>query len=109
MTLDELIEYTRKTATYPSYDSGSLEELSYLGLGLAGEAGEAVDCIKKMLRDPEDLELHYDLHEKLLYELGDLLWYWAKLVDALGYLPENVIELLVDKLEKRRYNIRHDR
>lgn len=67
------------------------------GLGLAGEAGEAADQVKKYLYHGHSLDL-----PKLKNELGDILWYVATLADALDMSLGDVAQGNVDKL-KRRY------
>ena len=53
-------------------DYGGLPPLAYLALGLAGEAGEFADHIKKVLRDGVELDL-----ASAIEELGDIAWYVA--------------------------------
>ena len=53
-------------------DYGGLPPLAYLALGLAGEAGEFADHIKKVLRDGVELDV-----EAAIEELGDIAWYVA--------------------------------
>lgn len=65
-------------------------------LGLAGEAGECCDIVKK----------HYyqdgrEVKEKVLDELGDVLWYIAETASALGFTLDQVAEHNVEKLKKR--------
>lgn len=68
-------------------------------LGLAGEAGEVVDLIKKYLYQGHPLD-----KEKLVNELGDVCWYVAVLADGLGYRLEDVMQGNVEKLRKRYPN-----
>ena len=49
--LKKFHEFTSAGAHYPDHGTKSADELTYLALGLAGETGEAVDVIKKMIRD----------------------------------------------------------
>ena len=72
------------------------ERLAYLGLGLTGEAGEAVDNLKKALYHGHDLDL-----DNLKKEMGDCLWYLANLAEALDFDLGEVAVLNIDKLEKR--------
>src|SRR5690606_41066399 len=61
--------------------------LSWNALGLAGEAGEVADLIKK--------QIYYDRGvdaEALKKELGDVLWYVAALCTHLGLTMEEVME-----------------
>lgn len=89
MEMDEYQKETGKTAQLP--DDG---EISFLALGLNGEAGEVAEKIKKSIRDGNDLEL-----EK---ELGDVLWYLSRLADELGHDLDEVAETNLDKLFDRK-------
>lgn len=65
-------------------------------LGLAGEAGECSDLLKK----------HYyqdgrNFVDDLEDELGDVLWYVAETAAALGLTLEEVAVRNVEKLKKR--------
>lgn len=72
-------------------------QIATLGLGIAGEAGEVADLIKKHLGHGHDLDW-----PKLREELGDVLWYVACLADRLGLSLSEVADANVEKL-KRRY------
>ncbi len=87
MTLEE---YQRK-AYRTLGDSG----LAILGLGIAGEAGEVADLIKKHLGHGHELN-----KLKLTKEPGDVLWYVAMIAITQGIsLDEvgdtNILKLLV--------------
>ena len=71
-------------------------ELSMMSLGIAGEAGEVLEPIKKHLYHGKDLDL-----EKMKLELGDLLWYIHGLTTLLGFTLEEVIESNITKIEDR--------
>jgi NTP pyrophosphatase (non-canonical NTP hydrolase) len=90
--------FARTTAIYPEAGMGTVPELMYLALGLAGEAGEVANHIKKVYRDGDDAARR----ERLASELGDVFWYLVRLVDALGLDPEQVIQANVDKLSGRK-------
>lgn len=77
-------------------DRPQRERLSNHALGLAGEAGEAVDLVKKHLHHGHALDL-----ERLKGELGDVLWYVAALADAAGLTLEEVAQHNVEKLRAR--------
>lgn len=66
-------------------------------LGLAGEAGEVVDLIKKFEGHGHPVDT-----AKLKEELGDLLWYVAEVASCYGLDLEAIARHNVDKL-KRRY------
>ena len=70
-------------------------------LGLAGETGEFVDKIKKVFRDKRG-KLDKATRELLVSELGDILWYLAKMAGVLGSSLEEVATKNIDKLASRK-------
>lgn len=70
----------------------------YAALGLSGETGEVVDKIKKIYYHRSDSNLTEEDREYLLLELGDVLWYWMRLCQTLGFDPMGVIDANVRKL-----------
>ena len=87
---------TIETAIYPGAGTGEDIELYYLAMGLCSEAGEVAGKVKKLLRDGV-----YD-PGNLAYEIGDCLWYCARLADAIGYDLEDILEINQNKLMKRK-------
>lgn len=65
-------------------------------MGLNGEAGEAIDILKKNMFHHHELE-----REHLVKELGDCLWYIAQSADAIGYTLEEIANINIDKLLSR--------
>mgnify|MGYP002734880131 CR=1 FL=1 len=65
-------------------------------MGLCGEAGEAIDLVKKHLAQGHELD-----KEHLIDELGDIAWYLAETAQFLGVTLEEVLERNISKLEKR--------
>jgi NTP pyrophosphatase (non-canonical NTP hydrolase) len=65
-------------------------------LGLAGESGECCDLIKKHIGHGHDQD-----KDKLVKELGDVLWYVAGLAHLLGVSLSEVAQVNIDKLAKR--------
>lgn len=61
------------------------ERLAYLGLGLASEAGELADHLKRLLRDESADPAGFT------EELGDIAFYWAALCHAAGASPDDVL------------------
>lgn len=96
MNANSYQQWTISTAIYPGAGTGNDAELSYLGLGLNGEAGEVADKIKKHLRDGK-LDIG-----GIVYELGDVCWYIARLAESLGYSLEDILEINHSKLESRK-------
>lgn len=96
MNISEYLLLTRKTAIYSRNTA-----LEYLTLGLASEAGEVSGVVKKYIRQDYDFDTAKD---KLSKELGDVIWYWARLCDELGLNPEEVMESNINKLLNRQVN-----
>jgi NTP pyrophosphatase (non-canonical NTP hydrolase) len=74
------------------------ERLTNFSMGLVGETGEVVDCIKKILYHGHDLDLNRD---KLKIELGDLMWYVATLATTAGLSLEEIAVANIEKLKTR--------
>lgn len=98
MTLNDYQKEALSTAVY-----GSGSKIIYPTLGLAGEAGEVADKVKKVLRDNNG---EFDEWRKLQIaaEIGDVLWYIAALTNDLGYTMEDIAKLNLGKLKSRREN-----
>lgn len=75
------------------------EHLGNAACGLAGEAGEVVDIIKKHLYQEKSLDLG-DLKK----EMGDVLWYMSYLALTLGVDLNSVIQGNIEKLTARYPN-----
>lgn len=91
---------TDGTAIYPEAGSGSKIALAYVGLGL-GEVGEVQGKLKKIIRD-DNGKLTQEKREALAGELGDVLWYCARLATELGYTLGDIAEANLSKLEDRK-------
>lgn len=78
-------------------------ELIYPALGLAGETGEVVERVKKIIRDREGQPTEED-RAYLELELGDVLWYIAKFCNVLNLKLDDVITANVDKINDRKIN-----
>lgn len=88
----------RQTAIYPNKDS--VDGLCYTSLGL-GEAGEFQNQVKKILRDDNKV-LTEERRQKLIDELGDILWYVANCASELNIDLSEVASRNVDKLFSRK-------
>lgn len=75
--------------------------LTYYALGLAGESGECVDKIKKIIRD-QDGVVRLENLSPLLLEMGDVLWYLTMLANELNFSLETVALGNLDKLAHRK-------
>lgn len=98
MTLNE---YQQKAATTSKGTLIGGSPLPYIGLGLAGEAGEVADRIKKVWRDNDGTATPAD-KIALLLEGGDCLWYLAALCTALGITLEEMAQENIKKLASRQ-------
>ena len=61
-------------------------------LGICGEAGEAVDLIKKTLYHGKDFA---EMRERMNGELGDLLYYAAMLAHEYGWKLDDILRTIV--------------
>ena len=99
MDLNKYQNFTSTTAVYPKEQEDSFViELLYLGNGLAGEAGEVSNLIKKFHRDGSSAEKE----NKLVAELGDVMWYLSEICNTLGITLEEVMEEIMHKLADRQ-------
>jgi len=95
----ELSEYQRRsrgTAAYPRE-----AWLAYPALGLAGEAGEVAEHVKKAIRD-DGGEISSERRGAMAKELGDVLWYLAQLATELELDLDEVAGANLDKLLSRQ-------
>ena len=96
MNFEEYQTEARQTALYPR----RMANLEYPTLGLAGEAGEVANIVKKIQRDSGGV-ITEETRGKLLDELGDVLWYVSACADELGLTLTQIADYNVAKLAKR--------
>ena len=94
LTINEYQELALRTESH-DYTCDNPRLLQGL-MGLNGEAGEALDILKKHL-----FHGHWLDRVHLAKELGDVAWYLAISADALGYKLEDIFQMNIDKLAKR--------
>ncbi len=95
MDINDYQQFTRTTDKYPE---GT--KLLTLALGLAGEAGEVGNELKKVYRD-EGGSLTRPRVVRMMDELGDCVWYVARLASELGFSMSDVLAHNVEKLQRR--------
>lgn len=83
MTPQEYLEFTRTTAARQTSSISDWDWARYVRLGLISEIGEVAGQVKRFIRDDGGV-LTDERREKLLDELGDVLWYWAQWSDGMG-------------------------
>jgi|TARA_R110002020_G_scaffold358247_2_gene570505 NTP pyrophosphatase (non-canonical NTP hydrolase) len=95
--LNRYQEEAWETAIYPHQG----DNLYYPALGLAGEAGEVCNKIKKIMRDQEGVLTPEQKHE-IAQELGDVMWYIAALATELNSHLGCIASDNMDKLTSRK-------
>lgn len=98
MTANEYQKLALRTANRRAYPTKTCQLEEGL-MGLNGEAGEAIDILKKFLFQDHELD---KVH--LAKELGDIAWYLALSADALGYDLETILNMNIEKLRLRYPN-----
>ena len=96
MKFSEYEELVKETAIYPE-----THRILYPALGMAGEAGEVANKVKKIIRDgikdqPEDWR------QQIAKEIGDVLWYCAALAYDLNVPLSLIAAQNKDKLLARK-------
>jgi len=97
MTFKEYQKLSRKTAIYPDLNKNFI----YPTLGLAGETGEVVENIKKIVRDKNKL-IDKKTKSELSKELGDVLWYLSQLAAELNISLDEIAVKNIEKLQSRK-------
>ena len=97
MDIETYAAWAAKIAQIPAGGTMDRERLSYLALGLTGEAGEVADHVKKLLRDGEAAWSP----AKVAEELGDVIFGWAALCAAVGRSPSDILAASRAKIEAR--------
>ena len=96
MNLNDYQKQAHTTAKYVKIG----EEYVYPTLGLAGEAGELANKVKKIFRDKGG-KIDEETKEALKLELGDILWYVAEIATVLNIPLEDVANANLQKLASR--------
>ena len=96
MTFEEYQKLSRKAALYPNAGSNFV----YPTLGLAGEAGEVAEKIKKVIRDKNSV-VSEETKIEIAKELGDVLWYATQIAAELGLSLDSIADSNIKKLYSR--------
>lgn len=96
MELNKYQKEAKKTAVWPS-----IFGIIYPTLALSGEAGEFSEQVKKMLRD-DGAVITPERRERMIAELGDILWYISAIADELNVNLDDVATENLQKLENRK-------
>lgn len=92
---------TRKTDVGVAPEHGLHPGWVYYILGAAGETGELVEKIKKHFRDDYG-KMTDEKRDEIIKEVGDVLWYLARLVDTFGIDFNDVAKENIKKLLDRK-------
>lgn len=96
LRVDDFDDYQRLAGITANPKLDPKMNLAVLSLGIAGEAGEVADYVKKHLGHDHDLD-----REKLKKELGDVLWYISTLASANDLSLQDVAQTNINKLAAR--------
>ena len=88
-------------------DSASKEDLAkmlrifYATTGLAGEAGEVANKVKKILRDNRGV-VDDEVRQRILGELGGVAWYLNAAAEEFDFRIEDVLNYNYDQITDRQ-------
>lgn len=98
MNFEEYQKTIENFAVYPR--ENELAAISYLALGLNGEAGEVAEQVKKAIRN--DGFLSDERRVNITQELGDVLWYITRIAIEFDVAMADVAAANIEKLENRK-------
>lgn len=89
-------EYQKLASRTYKKENNCEEQLLEGVMGVAGEAGEVVEELKKALFQGHTLK-----PTKIIKEIGDVLWYCALVCDSVGVDLEYAAKININKLKER--------
>lgn len=101
VTSDESRDFVALSDRLVALDSQgiNIERLLTGAVGLSAEAGELMEIVKKLIFQGKPVNEETIFHMKR--ELGDVMWYVMQVLMALDTSLEEVVEMNVEKLQKR--------
>ena len=90
----------RASATDHTTNNDPVFSRMYLSMGLAGETGEVIEKMKKVVRNDSGI-VSDEKKAELKKEMGDVLWYLSQLSKSLGISFNDVAEANLQKLADR--------
>jgi NTP pyrophosphatase (non-canonical NTP hydrolase) len=106
LTFEEYQRHSAATAKYPKVfvqqEDGSMLEATYIypAFGLGGESGEALEKVKKLIRDQRGV-VDEAARAAIAKELGDVLWYVSAICKEFQLDMGDVAQGNLDKLASR--------
>ena len=101
MDFNEYQNLTEKTDLKTGIEEGLNPPWLYYALGLSGETGELIDKFKKVFRDNKGV-ITEETRDNIIKEFGDILWYLSRLTAAFDISFNDVAQINIDKLFKRK-------
>lgn len=119
MDIKEYQEKTKETAVYYRWFSGirvfevndgntthnENQEIEmdwlYPVIGLAGETGELLNKLKKIIRDGANQQSK-EFKQKISDEIGDIMWYVSQTCNEFGLDLEEILCKNIEKLQSRK-------
>jgi NTP pyrophosphatase (non-canonical NTP hydrolase) len=100
--IDDYAEWAMSTWSSKGKTSQDLtfEDLFVMSTGLPGEVGEALEKLKKGVRDVHVGHV-FDL-EGFKKEMGDAIYYWTMLLNYFDVSPSEVLDMNKQKSEDRK-------
>ena len=92
----DLKEYSRNACKTRATVGSARDALLNATLGIAGEAGELVECVKKAV-----FQGHSLAPDKIASEIGDLMWYLDWLREMHGLEWNKILDGNINKLALR--------
>ncbi len=99
MNFNEYQKLATRTSTILG-ERGAEHALMYFCLGLAGETGEVIEKIKKVIRNDNAIISH-EKREQIKLELGDVLWYLSQVARIADISFDEVAKANIAKLADR--------
>ena len=96
MDMDDFQKLAAETAIYSKKHA-----VIYPALGLAAEAGEVANKVKKIIRDGSNKD-NDNLVSEIKAEIGDCLWYIAVLADDFNIKLSDIASANIEKLANRK-------
>jgi NTP pyrophosphatase (non-canonical NTP hydrolase) len=93
--------YQKRTGDTDSSHTCTKPEFLYYVLGLGGEAGEATEKIKKLMRNKKG-KVDEEFIEDFKGELGDIMWYVARLAHYFDLQMSDILRCNLKKLKSRK-------
>ncbi len=100
MDFNEYQRLATQTSILPNDEKHPHYALMYFCLGLAGETGEVIEKVKKVIRNHHG-EIPEDKKDLIKHEIGDVLWYLSQTARMCGIMLDDAASANIEKLQDR--------